>query len=241
MKKNKIVDQKNIGIIFIKTKNLTFIPSSFAKFCLPLIKDNSVLLELGCGNGRDTLFFAKKNIFVYASDISIVAIENIKKHALDNDIQNIELINEDYTDLNISHFKKVVNIIYSRFSIHTIHSDKIRKICKWSYNALSDEGLFMIEARSTNDPLFTSGKGTLIDKNTFMYEEGHIRNFVEREQLISYLVQEGFKLLVNTESNNLSIYEGDNPVLLRVIAKKESSKYNIYLIYNKKEFICLET
>ena len=60
----------------------------------------------------------------------------------------------------------------------------------------------------------------LIEHNTILYEEGHIRHFVERDELVNSLLSEGFDLVEDTESNNLSIYEGDNPVLLRVIARK---------------------
>ena len=41
----------------------------------------------------------------------------------------------------------------------------------------------IIETRSTKDPLFSSMKGKLIDKNTYLYEKGHLRHFIEREEL----------------------------------------------------------
>jgi hypothetical protein len=44
------------------SKKHKFKPSSFAKFCLPYIKKNGYLTELGCGNGRDVDFFLKKGI-----------------------------------------------------------------------------------------------------------------------------------------------------------------------------------
>ena len=36
------------------------------------------ILELGCGQGRDALFFASKWLEVYAIDSSAVAIENLR-------------------------------------------------------------------------------------------------------------------------------------------------------------------
>jgi SAM-dependent methyltransferase len=38
------------------------------------------ILELGCGQGRDTLFFASKGIDVTALDFSSVAIKGLIKH-----------------------------------------------------------------------------------------------------------------------------------------------------------------
>jgi len=223
MKTIKLDEQIKYWNAFYKDSQTPSNPTSFAKYCLPLIKNNSSLLELGCGNGRDSIYFAQNNISVYASDISSNAIENIKRHVNANNIGNIIFINEDFTDFNTNRYTENFQAIYSRFTIHTILKEKISKVFKWSYNALSDGGLIMIETRSTKDPLFTSGKGSLIEHNTILYEEGHIRHFVERDELVNSLLNEGFDLVEDTESDNLSIYEGDNPVLLRVIARKTTS------------------
>jgi 2-polyprenyl-3-methyl-5-hydroxy-6-metoxy-1,4-benzoquinol methylase len=56
-------------------------PSDFAQKCYNDFKryDVSRLLELGCGQGRDTIFFASNGLDVYAIDCSKVAIENINQ------------------------------------------------------------------------------------------------------------------------------------------------------------------
>jgi SAM-dependent methyltransferase len=41
-------------------------------------------LDLGCGQGRDTIFFSLNNLEVYAVDSSIVAIESIQKFKIKN-------------------------------------------------------------------------------------------------------------------------------------------------------------
>jgi SAM-dependent methyltransferase len=48
------------------------------------------LLDLGCGDGRSSLFFAKRGANVVAIDISEVAIENLSQFCRDNHINNIE-------------------------------------------------------------------------------------------------------------------------------------------------------
>jgi tellurite methyltransferase len=61
-------------------------PSNFALSCYNeyMEKNNfKKMLELGCGQGRDTLFFASKGIDVTASDYSSVAIEGLIKSAND--------------------------------------------------------------------------------------------------------------------------------------------------------------
>jgi len=54
-------------------------PSDFAQMCYEEFNKHRVnrLLELGCGQGRDTIFFATNGLDVHAIDSSKVAIENI--------------------------------------------------------------------------------------------------------------------------------------------------------------------
>jgi 2-polyprenyl-3-methyl-5-hydroxy-6-metoxy-1,4-benzoquinol methylase len=59
-------------------------PSNFAFLCYNEYMEKSTLrkmLELGCGQGRDTLFFASKGIEITALDYSSVAIDGLIKHA----------------------------------------------------------------------------------------------------------------------------------------------------------------
>ncbi len=58
-----------------------------------LLNINSKKYELGCGQGRDSLFFASKGLNVYAIDSSKVAIENLATKAkelhIDINLKNI--------------------------------------------------------------------------------------------------------------------------------------------------------
>ena len=51
--------------------------SSFARFVKKRIKKNSELIDIGCGNGRDSFFFSRNNLNVTAIDISKNAIKKI--------------------------------------------------------------------------------------------------------------------------------------------------------------------
>lgn len=53
----------------------------------------ATLLDLGCGNGSTSLFFAKKGANVVAIDISEVAINNLSQFCVENKINNITPIN----------------------------------------------------------------------------------------------------------------------------------------------------
>ena len=56
---------------FYIKKNITTKPSSFAKYCKKnFIKKNKKILEIGCGNGRDSFYFFKSKLNVTAIDKS---------------------------------------------------------------------------------------------------------------------------------------------------------------------------
>jgi tellurite methyltransferase len=69
-------------------------PSTFAKMCLNYISPNDTLLDVGCGDGRDSTFFAQRVKKVISIDNSSKTIENLQKN---NELDN----NEHYiVDIN---------------------------------------------------------------------------------------------------------------------------------------------
>ena len=56
-------------------------PSNFGLDCYEEFKRNRVkrILELGCGQGRDAIFFASKGIDVVAIDLSQIAVDALSK------------------------------------------------------------------------------------------------------------------------------------------------------------------
>ena len=58
------------NILYKKKSNIVK-PSPFAKFVLKKIKKNKrTLLDVGCGNGRDTSYFIKNKIKALGFDVS---------------------------------------------------------------------------------------------------------------------------------------------------------------------------
>jgi len=191
--------------------------STFAKFCQEelFIGKKLNILELGSGNGRDSIFFAKNNHKVIAIDQSTVAID-IEKNNLPKDICNNliakadNFITEDYSCYGD------IDIFYSRFTIHAIKKDEEQIIVSKVYNQLDTHGLFCIEVRTTKDPL--CGIGKYMGDNTYFTD--HSRRFIDSDIFLKNALNLGFKLKYFVEKDNLSIYKNDNPVLMRIILEK---------------------
>jgi len=186
-------------------------PSQFAFDILSKLEKGKHLVDLGCGNGRDSLFFANKGLNVTAIDRSEQAIYMLRNKNLSlkficgNFIDNSELYSEHY------------DYFYSRFTIHSIYANEQPKLLQNVFDSLKSDGLFFIEVRSVKDSIY--GKGTFVEKNAYIYN-GHFRRFIVLEELLNDLENVGFKIENSWEQIGFAKYENEDPIVIRVIVRK---------------------
>lgn len=201
---------------FYKTNQGLSDASSFARFCLEkYIKKQVTIVELGSGNGRDAIYFAKHNHLVYALDLSIEAVKTEQKVVNEQSIKNLITINTDFIDFDYSTLKNI-DIFYSRFTMHSIDEEAENIILNKIYTSLKTDGLCMIEARTIEDNMFSQGKR--IDSNIAM--TNHYRRFLNADLFLKKCLTIGFRIIYFTEESGLSVYKDDDPVLLRLIMTK---------------------
>ena len=191
--------------------------SSFAEFCLVKFfnKESLNIVEIGSGNGRDAIYFTHHRHRVFAIDQSITALE-IERSNISSEVnQNLITISDDFTKIDFV-FDLPINVFYSRFTLHAISKKDEEVLLPKIHKSLEKNGLFCIEARTTNDPLY--GVGEDFGDNTFLTD--HRRRFIESNIFLKKILSFGFELLFFTEENNLSVCGDDNPVLMRIIFKK---------------------
>lgn len=109
-------------------------PSAFAEFCLSRFPKNSRIVEFGCGNGRDTLFFANKGYNTTGIDFA----------CKQKQIDNANFIKSDITKYLNSTLNSF-DVTYTRFFLHSIKDEAIDLLLKWS------KGLFCAEFRAKED------------------------------------------------------------------------------------------
>lgn len=185
--------------------------SSFASFCIGFLCEGKSLIELGCGNGRDSLYFAENNIKVTAIDQIEEEIDYLnQKYGSDN----IKFIARDFTNLKKD---TKFDYIYSRFTLHSITEDKEKKVFEWIESQLNKDGLFLLEVRSMNDPMFKQGRQISENENITT----HYRRYLDFKKTVESLEKCGLTILYKLESRGLSVYKDDDPMLIRIVAKKE--------------------
>lgn len=208
----KINDKKYWSEFYFNNNELTKKPSLFAQYLVEnsVINEGDVLFELGCGNGRDSIFFAQNNI-------DVTAVDQCDKNIsfLNEQHNNISFISDDFT--NLSNLESKVNVVYSRFTLHSINDEGEQRTLNWVYNNLKKDGILCVEARTLKDPIF--GKG--IDKgNNIWFYNNHHRRFIDALSFKNKLVEMGFEIKLFEENNGFAKHKDDDPVVLRAIVKK---------------------
>jgi tellurite methyltransferase len=169
------------------------------------------LIDIGCGNGRDSIFFHNNGIDVSALDQSDIVLDKLYNYNSD-----IRVLNKNAAMINdIGSF----DVIYSRFSIHSMSYEEQSQFIYSSHDSLNDDGILCIEARTTNDELY--GKGEKGD-DPHSYITDHYRRFIEPNELISTLLSKYDILYVNV-NNGLAVHGDEDPECIRIIAKKKAS------------------
>lgn len=202
---------------YAKGKELSEIkeePSLFANDMLQRYMEcGKNLVELGCGNGRDSLYFANNGLNVTGIDASQTAIDKLREnHSMDHCV----FICDDFVSAE-SIYQIQYDYCYSRFTLHAINERQETQILKKAYDMLKENGYLFIEARSIKDKKY--GVGQAVERNAFICD-GHYRRFIDLSELLLKLKDIGFTIIENAESDQFAPLKGDNAVCIRVVAQK---------------------
>lgn len=172
------------------------------------------LLELGTGNGRDSIFFYDKGCNVLGVDASNTAIDILQTRKFNTN--KIEFVCDDFVSLTSS-FDSDFDYVYSRFSLHAINKKQENLLIDEVYKALKDGGYFFVEARSIKDEIY--GKGERVAKDSYIYD-GHFRRFLRIENLCTKMKEVGFSIVYAKENRGFAPFEETDPCVIRVVALK---------------------
>jgi SAM-dependent methyltransferase len=92
------------------------------------------------------------------------------------------------------------DVVYSRFLLHSIPYNLVNDIIKWT------KGYFVAQCRSEGD-------------EPVVFRD-HDRFFIDGNQLVSDLINNDFNILYYKKDRNLAKYKNENPLIIRIIAKK---------------------
>ena len=186
-----------------------------AKKSLKIFQENStkLIVELGAGLGRDSIFFAKNKISVNSLDYSRIGINIINKKILDNNLQNITAkvfdirkklpFQDNSIDACFSHMLYCMALTSAELSY--LNNEILR--------ILKPNGFNIYTVRNEYDGDYKNG----IPRGEDMFEiDGFIVHFFTKEKV--YSLMDGFKniLLENFE-------EGSFPRKLYFVVNKKTN------------------
>ena len=200
--------------------NLPSIPSQFAVFVLNENPNAEVIIDIGCGTGRDSLFFSRQGLFCIGVDGSESAIEHCNMKASSHAISNAEFLIGDLSDTRLSgDINRVLEnkriqgpvIVYARFLIHAITDEEERSLIDLADSLLCDrDGSVALEFRTERDRLQPKATGT------------HFRRYVDPVHFFTRAQKNGFEVDYFVEGFGFAKYKQDDAHVARFILKKTS-------------------
>ena len=201
----------NYWNFFYKNKNINNklnFPSQFSIFTLSKDVEKNILIELGCGNGRDAFYMAKYYNKIIAIDSSKIAIkDNIKKF---KNIKNLVFLRENLTrKITLEIPNKEKKTVYARFFFHTLKNKEILAMVNILSSLLNKNEKVFLEYR------------THLDKKTKKIFKKHFRNYIDPKKMVKIFKKENFINIYSNSSYGYALFGNEDPHIARQIFIKK--------------------
>jgi ubiquinone/menaquinone biosynthesis C-methylase UbiE len=161
------------------------------------------VLDLGCGNGRHAIYFAREGMEACGIDISSTAIEWAqdwaKREGFKIDFRVGNIAELPYPD---QHF----DVVVSHGVLDHMRMDEAKRAVAEVARVLTPKGLFYFDLKSADDTDF--GVGEEADKNTFVvtdgFEKGLIQHFFTLDEIHELMGQLFRPIYVETHDYRLA-------------------------------------
>jgi SAM-dependent methyltransferase len=198
---------------FYESRNSIAFPSPFACTVASDLDSTAAVVDLGCGNGRDSFFLSRLGNRVLGIDRSAVAVGGnaAKAAALSNPplFVAIDFFNEEAVRHAVgSFFERCVDsqrVFYCRFVIHSITEETETRLFSAIQPLFRAGDRFFGEFRTTEDAERPKIFGN------------HYRRFVDLDEFLKRSRERGFETLYSVKGVGMAKYRGEDPVVARVV------------------------
>jgi SAM-dependent methyltransferase len=175
------------------------------------------VLDIGCGDGRDSCAFGSAGRQVVGLDRSAVGVEHAGNHAVSNNVSDrvsFEVCDvSDAEQLSALFESRIPEgepvMFYLRFFLHSIPEDVQETLLRSIRDHARPGDVFAAEFRTDKD-----------EDNEKVHGK-HYRRFQNGSEFGARLSRDyGFTVVHEEENTGLSPYKGEDPVLYRVIARR---------------------
>lgn len=173
---------------------------------------NRIVVDIGCGSGRDSRFFAKQNTTV-AIDSSETALR-LFHHDAPSLLKSIKLdvidpkdqitFSKEISDLRKD--SKLNFLFYNRFFLHALTSEERKSYLDFQVEQMWKDDIFVSEHRVEHVALYEFGN--------------HFRNPLSNNQLNDSFDTEFFEVQLDIEAYDLAKFGKENPKIGRYAVRR---------------------
>ena len=188
-------------------------PSQFSVFVAGELEGEKHIVDLGCGNGRDSLFFSHLGHHVLGVDASSSAIRMCTQKAQSTGSRaRFACMKAHELAFNeLSPDEKNPPVIYARFFLHAIPIEEETLLFR-QFGLLCGAGTSLyLEFR------------TIQDCDRKKETENHFRRFLNPDETVAGLVASGFEISYYTAGFGYAKYKNDDAHVARIIAVKSAA------------------
>lgn len=186
------------------------LPSQFAAFVAGELREPHRVVDVGCGTGRDSIFFAANGHEVYGLDGSEQAVKACSElaEALDESATFQVAAIDDETAASRVPASDRPTVVYARFFLHAITEEEEQHFLALAAALTSPGDLLAVEYRTVRDSIGEKETGA------------HYRRYVNPASFQANAVNHGFDVTYAVEGFGFAKYRRDDAYVARSLLTK---------------------
>jgi methylase of polypeptide subunit release factors len=189
-------------------------PSRFARWVHDRLGGPGRIVELGCGSGRDTLWFAAAGHDVRAFDFAASAVDRVTGTAASRGmtvpVAELDLGQPDDVRLAVASVLAdgAPDAVYARFLLHSLDEAGQEGLYRFAAATLGGGGLLFLEFRAQQD-----------EDAAHLFGDDHFRTYLHASDVVTAIESFGGHVLEAETRQGWAPYRTEDPFVTRVVAR----------------------
>lgn len=209
-------EHKDYWDSFYESRNSSAVPqepSAFTTWVQDWLTPERPIVEVGFGNGRDSLWFARQGRTVTGYDFAPSAVRQAQGRS-DGEGLGVGFVELDlYDDAATRAVEKVLAeyeepALYGRFLIHALETRGRLNLFDLAAVGLVAGGDILLEFRTGHD-----------QATQHVFGDNHFRNYLNPGGVINELVERGGRIVHLETGHGMALYKTEDPHVARLVAR----------------------